>query len=112
MHTDITLDLLDQLTTKLGQAIRRFSTMTCQAFITHELPSETAARTRRQAKRNGDKLGQGDAAASKITTTPKLKHFNMSTPKLHFLGDYVSTIKQFGTTDSYSTQAVSPPFSS
>jgi hypothetical protein len=104
MHTDSTLECLDQLTVKLGHAIRRFSKVTCQAFVTRELPRETAARARQQAKKANDK----GASNSKITTSPKLKHFNMSTPKLHFLGDYVSTIKYFGTTDSYSTQTVSP----
>jgi hypothetical protein len=105
MHTDATLEHLDQLTTKLGQAIRKFSSVTCQAFVTRELPRETVARARRQAKQSNCK--EAGVSASKITTTPKFKQFNMSTPKLHFLGDYVSTIKYFGTTDSYSTQAVS-----
>jgi hypothetical protein len=34
------------------------------------------------------------------------KTFNLLTSKLHALGDYVETIKAFGTTDSYSTQIV------
>ena len=34
------------------------------------------------------------------------KTFNLQTSKLHALGDYVETIKMFGTTDSYSTQIV------
>jgi hypothetical protein len=50
-----------------------------------------------------------------IVTTPstqplkerKVKVFNISTYKLHALGDYVRTIRMFGTTDSYSTQTVS-----
>jgi hypothetical protein len=104
MHTDATLERLDQLTCKLGRAIRKFSSVTCQAFITHELPRETEARARRQARKNIGK--EKEVSISKATR--KLKQFNMSTPKLHFLGDYVSTIKYFGTTDSYSTQTVSP----
>lgn len=31
----------------------------------------------------------------------------MSTYKVHSLGDYVETIKTYGTTDSYSTEPVS-----
>jgi hypothetical protein len=108
MHTDATLECLDKLTTKLGQAIRKFSSVTCQAFVTHELPREFAACACRQAKQNNGKEA-GASSTSRITTTAKLKQFNLSTPKLHFLGDYVSTIKYFGTTDSYSTQAVSSP---
>lgn len=38
----------------------------------------------------------------------KKKELNLSTPKFHFLGDYVHHIRLFGTTDSYSTQVVCP----
>ncbi|KAG6919658.1 hypothetical protein DXG01_003522, partial [Tephrocybe rancida] len=34
----------------------------------------------------------------------KAKEFSLSTYKLHAMGDYVSTIETFGTTDSYSTE--------
>jgi hypothetical protein len=46
MHTDATLDILDEITTTLGNALRRFSKETCSTFATHELKRETAARTR------------------------------------------------------------------
>jgi hypothetical protein len=36
------------------------------------------------------------------------KAFNLNTYKFHALGDYAATIRQFGTTDSYSTEMVSP----
>jgi len=36
----------------------------------------------------------------------KPKILNLLTVKFHFLGDYVSHIRLFGTTDSYSTQLV------
>lgn len=42
--------------------------------------------------------------ASKVTA--KVKILNLFTYKLHALGDYVRTIRLFGTTDSYSTQIV------
>ena len=35
------------------------------------------------------------------------KTLNLQTYKLHALGDYTETIRQYGTTDSYSTQPVS-----
>ena len=35
------------------------------------------------------------------------KTFNMNTYKLHSLGDYTDAIRNYGTTDSYSTQIVS-----
>ena len=37
----------------------------------------------------------------------KAKHLNLDTYTYHALGDYVATIRHFGTTDSYSTQQVS-----
>ena len=40
-----------------------------------------------------------------------MKGFNLNTYKLHSLGDYVETIRRYGTTDSYSTQLVSWKFS-
>jgi hypothetical protein len=43
------------------------------------------------------------------TKERKQKKLNMSTYKFHALPDYVRTIRLFGTTDSYSTQTVSPP---
>lgn len=46
-------------------------------------------------------LGKGSSAARKHKT------LNLNTYKFHSLGDVVSTIHIFGTTDSYSTQIVS-----
>jgi len=39
-------------------------------------------------------------------TTQQPKTLNLNTYKFHALGDYTSTIRQYGTTDSYSTEAV------
>lgn len=61
--------------------------------------------------------GLADATASQPTgdeaqaiapkkKDPRIKVFNLSTYKLHALGDYVAAIKQFGTSDNYSTQTV------
>jgi hypothetical protein len=36
----------------------------------------------------------------------RLKKFNLSTYKLHALGDYAKTIRLFGTTDNYNSQVV------
>jgi hypothetical protein len=105
MHTDSTLQRLDALTTTLGDSLRKFTKVTCKAFETHELPREAAARVRRNAKKTMP--ADGGAAMQAPPLQPRrIKPFNLSTPKLHFLGDYVSTIRHFGTTDSYSTQTV------
>ncbi len=49
-------------------------------------------------------------AHTRAAKEPRMKVFNLSTYKLHALGDYVSAIKQFGTSDNYSTQTVSLSF--
>jgi hypothetical protein len=36
------------------------------------------------------------------------KSFTLNTYKFHALGDYVDTIRTFGTTDSFTTELVSP----
>jgi hypothetical protein len=50
---------------------------------------------------------EGAVPPSKPKPKPKLKTLNLFTYKFHALGDYVRTIRLFGTTDSYSTQIVS-----
>ncbi|KAG6815464.1 hypothetical protein H0H93_009743, partial [Arthromyces matolae] len=101
LHTDTTLQRLDLLTSELGRILRRFSKQVCPYFDTRELPREEAARGRRKAKMS---KSQPSTAQPKEPATAKRKMFNMNTYKLHALGDYVSTIRWFGTTDSYSTQ--------
>lgn len=115
LHSDDTLNLLDDETTKLGEHLRKFQSTTCAAFQTKELHKEANARHRRQAKQN---TKAGKKATGNSTTTHrgavtvdqapqrKPKVFNLNTYKTHALGDYVSTIRQYGTTDSYSTELV------
>lgn len=47
------------------------------------------------------------AEAEPDSDGPRVKEFNLSTYKLHALGDYASAVRRFGTTDNYSTQIVS-----
>jgi hypothetical protein len=100
LHTDTTLGFLESSTVRLGKNLRQFEATTCNSFDTVELPHEETARRRRQAakdpKRKGEDMEDGR----------KCKKFNLSTYKLHALGDYVNTIRQYGTTDNYSTQVV------
>jgi hypothetical protein len=96
MHTDPTLDILSHVTMSLGNSFRLFVGKTCAAFQTRELERERVARQRRQEK-----------AAVQKASSRKPKQLNLNTYKFHSLGDYVETIRRFGTTDSYSTQPVS-----
>ena len=111
LHSEKTLDILDKLTTTLGSQFRNFQKHTCSNFKTFELKQEASARQHRNSKREkktGTKQGsqskgkESAAAASQL----KVKSFNLATYKMHALGDYVDTIRMYGTTDSYSTEPV------
>ncbi|KAF4601473.1 hypothetical protein EYR40_004841 [Pleurotus pulmonarius] len=101
MHTEETLSSLDHATSELGRQLRHFEKHTCAAFETKELPKEEAARGRRQSCKSSN----GTLPTTKEKASgPKIKRFNLRTYKFHAMGDYVRTIRRFGTTDSYSTQ--------
>lgn len=137
MHSDLTLQILDQQTTDLGEQLRQFKNKVCAAYQTQELNREVDARSHRQtreAAKRGEKgktndIVRGTAARKPRTGAnaqgkqhvsqeqsqgaplPKLprrkKSFNLQTYKFHALGDYVASIRRLGTTDSYSTEPVS-----
>jgi hypothetical protein len=80
--------------------MRAFRDATKGEFNTVELPGETAARRRRS-------LAAGEDTLTKAKQRGPLKRtLNLNTYKFHALGDYVQTIRLFGTVDSYSTQLV------
>lgn len=104
IHTDYTLDILDEVTTSLGEAFREFQAKVCSTFVARELPRETRARERKTQPK-GTK-GNGKTTKSNLSNIGKVKAYNLHTFKHHSLGDYVQTIRDYGTTDSYSTQIV------
>ena len=116
MHTDQTLEILDDVTTEMGAEFRAFTNNTCSAFDTHELPRETAARKRRKMKKTIGKNGSVDSApepstdislgATNEADEPLPRKFNLWIYKYHCLGDYPNTIRRYGTCDSYSTEPV------
>ena len=103
MHTDLTLDILNQVTSELGEAFRHFKDNICPAYSTRELKHEAASRRRRQVKKAARK---GNTVNSASDDARSSKVLNLQTFKYHSLGDYVETIRQYGTTDSYSTEPV------
>jgi hypothetical protein len=121
MHSDLTLNILDETTTDLGKQFRLFKESVCASYQTQELDREVDARSRRQAKeeakraKNSEGKGKEKAGASSEQShgvhrprqPRKKKSFNIQTYKFHVLGDYVASIRHFGTTDSYSTEPVS-----
>ena|SRR5258705_11753201 len=90
LHTESTLQHLEQLTTELGQLTRKFRDTTQPAFKTFELPKETEARNRRQNSGKGKGKGKGKSSVSESGKKPKL--LNLFTYKWHALGDYVRSI--------------------
>ncbi|KAG2113257.1 hypothetical protein BD769DRAFT_1673787 [Suillus cothurnatus] len=98
LHTDDSLDKLDQALTALGKQLRRFQQFTCSAFQAMELPHEVTARQRRQDANLQSTRGEARSSGAHP------KNFNILTYKLHALGDYTASIRLFGTTDSYTTQ--------
>ena len=97
MHTEATLDQLEQVTTDLGHLMRDFRDKTCANFNTTELAREAEAQNRHNARKESTKAPN---------QSRKAKTLNLHTYKFHALGDYVRTIRMFGTTDSFSTQLV------
>jgi len=102
LHTDLTLESFEVATIELGQLFRTFASKTAESFDTRLLPREVAAAARCKAKKNAINVNS--------TSAPDQKLFNLNTYKFHALGDYPWTIREFGTTDSYSTQPVSTSF--
>jgi hypothetical protein len=115
LHTESTICALEVSTMRLSCNLRRFESVTCEAFDTWELPSEEAARGRRiaaLAKKQGPSRGRvARPSDGAVSTTPKKRKrkrkFNLSTYKLHALGDYAEAIRAYGMTDNYNTQLVS-----
>ena len=105
LHTESTIQVLRDLTRTFSFIIRHFASKISSQYDTWELPREEAARIRRRAKKTAQGK-QAPAPAALSTTGPLRKAFNLLTYKLHALGDYVTHIIRFGTTDSYSTQTV------
>lgn len=130
MHTEVTLELLEQATVTIGKELRSFRDTSSAAYTCKELPGETSRRIHRQRKTHAKKTTLPNVASHASETAippaplstqapvqdttysfpdlpPKTKLLNLCTYKLHALGDYVRTIRLFGTTDSYSTQIAS-----
>jgi hypothetical protein len=100
IHSESTLLFLDETFKNLSRMLRKFRDHTCAAFNTVELPREKAARLRRFAQRSEIHNPSPESSGART------KKFNLSTYKFHAMGDYVSTIRFFGTTDSFTTQMV------
>jgi len=113
LHTESTVCTLENSTTRLGQKLRRFQGTMCNTYDTYELPSEEAARGRRTATRGAKRHHDGPSEDAENQAKKKKgrlqKRFNLSTYKVHALGDYARAIRLFGTTDGFTTRVVRDP---
>ena len=79
MHTDFTLDHLEELTKEFGLLMRQFRDLSCSHFQTVELPQEVEARKRRQqlaqAKNSPTSTGMGTRSEP---TAPPLSDTSVS----------------------------------
>ena len=90
---------------RLGTMLRKFSSTTCEAYETRDLPSEESVRGRRKAALTAKKKGIQKNTSTKKSSNSK-RTFNLSSYKLHSIPDYATSIRMYGTTDNYTTQAV------
>jgi hypothetical protein len=100
IHSESTVTFLEETFKKLTRMLRRFQSYTCAAFNAVELPREKAARQRKASQRSDTNNSLPESSGARP------KKFNLGTYKFHAMGDYVTTIRLFGTTDSFTTQIV------
>jgi hypothetical protein len=119
LHTSATLKIMKKLTSKLGAALREFATLT-EGLDVRETPKEYARRRKQYEARKTSTMAKSTkpkGRQSKANQVPEENSvdsdgrrkcgLNLDTYKMHSLGDYVRTIEEYGSTDSYSTQIVS-----
>lgn len=115
LHSESTVDILDELTTSLGEAFRHFTRVVCPSYHTKELPRETKARNRKKAATDASNSKSKSSLADALRKAGKeptggaiAKTYNIETYKHHSSGDVVDAIRRFGTTESYSSRVVCP----
>jgi hypothetical protein len=101
MHSETTLSILDATFKTLCRQLRNFRDFTCTVFTTVELPKEKSARERKAARERLDSSNRDPASGGR-----RVKKFNLNTYKFHAMGDYLQSIRLFGTTDSFTSQIV------
>ena len=107
LHSDSTLSAFELATTSLGHVMRTFLRKVCSKVTTQELPRETEARQARVAKTAASQAaGPSSQPTQPSKPSARVKKFNLNTYKYHRLGDYVRTIRKFGTTDNFTSQTV------
>ena len=105
MHTEETLLRLDKAMKTIAKELRSFRKWTSSGFTGEELARDAAHQARQMLRKQG--LLPTETQTNDDPFRPvKIKKLNLHMYKFHVLGDYVSAIRLYGTTDSYSTQIV------
>ena len=86
--------------------MRKFEKYVCSKYDTKDLPSELAARARRQ-QRKAIQKPTTPGSTQPAPTGPRRRKFNLETYKYHALGDYATSIRLHSPLDGYSSQLVS-----
>ena len=94
LHSDSSVHVLKAATSVFGDLIREFKNAVCPHYKTRLTAREQQARDRRK----------------KTSSTAAEYVFNISTYKLHAMGDYALSIVDVGTTDNYNAQNVGALF--
>ena len=101
LHTESTICALESSTTRLGIVLRKFQSTTCAEFVTHNLPSEEAARGCQKAtkaklqptaQKSKSKGKEPESSKGKKKISSMLQAFGLSNYKTHALPDYAKTI--------------------
>ena len=107
LHTISSLSFFEQCTKVFGQIIRSFHDRICPRYKTHNTPWEAAAKHHHDAARAANNAKNGTDKDNLHAEKKSSKQtFSLETYKLHVLGHYPAMVRQFGTTDSYSTRTV------
>ncbi|EJD49365.1 hypothetical protein AURDEDRAFT_59554, partial [Auricularia subglabra TFB-10046 SS5] len=93
MHTDSTLRQLDDVTSDVGNMMRRFQVTSAEKFQARETPAEAARRVRAAQSRG----------AKNVSSRRRPKILNLSTYKFHSMGHCVKAISHVGVTPNYTT---------
>ncbi|KAH9903884.1 uncharacterized protein BXZ73DRAFT_111380 [Epithele typhae] len=104
LHSEDSLRYMEHVTTLLGAAMRSFVRHVCSAYLTKELPKETAARQRRKVATTASVRGSRGSTNTPTSSDAKIKVFDLNTIKFHKMPEYPRSIRQFGTTDNTTTQ--------
>jgi hypothetical protein len=73
MHTDTSLELMEEVTKELGDLLRQFRRLTCSHFSTVELPREVDARVRRTGPKGASAATSNAASGGGDNSTQNKK---------------------------------------